>query len=309
MESCAKSTYVLLWKFTVCCSVTVVMCAGTQQPISDEKLRIAALRAIFPGMHVSLDTNKKIDDSWPRNSEPDETFFPDALANAPVYRVNGRPMNGVEEGTSDYLGTQKFSQQRQIRFQLFQWPNEKTGLLVILQYDFSGAVPSGSFGSIGLLVHLRKKVNVWKPQEEYLFETGHHSSLQRIEVVDVTGDGIADLIVDSNWGGAETIGSSLEIFKLSGGHFEILLSAISRIEEGNRDKYTQVLDLAKTLKSQGQQFCFSKTTSHEEGHSFNPPRLTYPCYKPGDGVDLKEIRERNEMLTPFSSIQQKAFKR
>jgi hypothetical protein len=76
------------------CLLAVVLCAATAsaatKPISDEAFRLAALRAIFPGMRISVEQGKKIDDRRPKEPRPDEVAWPDALADGTVYSVIGR---------------------------------------------------------------------------------------------------------------------------------------------------------------------------------------------------------------------------
>jgi hypothetical protein len=271
----------------------------TGQPVSDEGLRLAALRAIFPGMLVSLDRNRKIDDSWPEKPKAGELYFPDALAGESVYAVTGHAMNEAESEASKDISTGKVSNTRQLRFQLFRWPKENdTGLLAVLQYDFPGASPAMSCPSVGLLVHLKRNTADWAVEEQYLLETVHHHSLQGIRLLDLTGEGADELVIESNSGGAGTAGSDLLVFDLSKGRLDEVLNTESRMQYMTDDWYTQTMDLSRTRQTHGQRFCFSKTTLFEAGKAFRPPRITRPCYKRGDGVDSAELRNRNKMLTP-----------
>ena len=133
-----------------------------------------------------------------------------------------------------------------------------------------------------------------------MLETAHHSSLQRSELLDLTGDGVDELVVESDWGGAGTAGSSLQVFDLSHGSFEEVLNTQSRLEYMDQDVFTQVLDIRGTVRTRGQKFCVSKTTLFEDGKWFKPPRLTYPCYSRGDGIDAKADKARNELLPHFA---------
>lgn len=126
----------------------------------------------------------------------------------------------------------------------------------------------------------------------------HHSSLQGIRLLDLTGEGANELVIESDSGGAGTAGSDLLVFDLSKGRLDEVLNTESRMQYLTDDWYTQTLDLSRTRESHGQQFCFSKTTLFEAGKAFRPPRVTRPCYKRGDGVDSAEVRDRNKMLTP-----------
>lgn len=57
----------------------------SRQSISDESLRILALRATFSGMEVSLDRGKRIDNSSPAKPKPEELASRDALTDESVY--------------------------------------------------------------------------------------------------------------------------------------------------------------------------------------------------------------------------------
>lgn len=297
-------SWAVLRRFSINCVAATLLCAtamgnDTDQPVSDEGLRLAALRAIFPGMLVSLDRSKRIDDSWPEKPNAGELYFPDALAGESVYAVTGHAMNEAESEASKDIITGKVSNTRQLRFQLFRWPKENdTGLLAVLQYDFPGASPAMSCPSVGLLVHLKKNTADWAVEERYLLETVHHHSLQGIRLLDLTGEGADELVIESNSGGAGTAGSDLLVFDLSKGRLDEVLNTESRMQYMTDDWYTQTMDLSRTRQNHGQRFCFSKTTLFEAGKAFRPPRITRPCYKRGDGVDSAEVRNRNKMQTP-----------
>ena len=271
----------------------------TGQPVSDEGLRLTVLHAIFPGMPVSVDRSKRIDDSWPEKPNAGELYFPDALAAGNVYAVTGDAMNEAESEASKDVITGKSSNTRQLRFQLFRWPKENdTGLLAVLQYDFPGARPAMSCPSVGLLVHLRRNNAEWAVKEQYLLETVHHHSLQGIRLLDLTGEGAHELVIESNSGGAGTAASDLLVFDLSKGHLDEVLNTETRMQHMTDYWYTQTMNLSRTRQSHGQRFCFSKTTLFEAGKAFRPPRVSRPCYKRGDGVDSAKVKDRSEMLTP-----------
>jgi hypothetical protein len=295
---------VLLRGFAINCSAIALLCATAMghdvaQPVSDESARLVALRTIFPGMQVSLDRSKRIDDSWPEKPKAGELFFPDALAGESVYTVAGGAINEAELESSENIITGKFSDARQVRFRLFRWPKENdTGMLAILQYDFPSASPTMSCPSIGLLVHLVRYAAKWAVKDQYLLETVHHTSLQGIRLLDLTGNGTDDdLVIESNSGGAGTADTSLQVFDLSHGNLDEILDTESRMQYMTDDWYSQTLDVNRTRESHGQRFCFLKTTLFEEGKAFRPPRVTRPCYQRGDRVDSGKVRARNKMPT------------
>jgi hypothetical protein len=134
--------------------------------------------------------------------------------------------------------------------------------------------------------------------DQYLLETAHHESLQRAELLDVAGDGVADLVVESNYGSAGMVSSSLQVFDLRRGRFEELLDVDSRSQFSGQSSYTQVLDIERTRQSRARQFCFTKADLLLAGKPRQTPRVTTPCYEIGEGVDLKSAGERNKMLAP-----------
>jgi hypothetical protein len=295
-------TRTLVRRFLIGGVVAVLLCAAamgddTSPSISDETLRLAALRAIFPGMQVSIDPGKRINDTWPENLKDGQLRFPDALADESVYKVVGRAMNRAESWASSdvTMPNGRLSTVRQVRFRLFRWPNEgDAGLLAVLQYDFPKARPPMSCASIGLLVHLVKDAANWSVKGQYLLETTHHHSLQGIRLLDLTGRGANELVVESNNGGAGVGESSLQVFDLSRGSFHEVLGSHSLMQDSAGNLYSQVLDIGRTRESGGQRLCFSKTTYLENGKAFRPPRVTRPCYRRGEGVQPND----NELLAP-----------
>jgi hypothetical protein len=275
---------------------TAIAVAETS-PVSDEALRLNVLHAIFPGMPISVVPGARIDDSWPEQPKRSELDSPDALAKENVYRVIGKAANEAEKEASDQLITRKPSSARAVRFQVFHWPNSP-GLLAVLQYKFEDAVPSMAFASIGLLVQLANVNGNWEVRDRYLLETRHHFTLQTIRVLDLNGDGIDDLVIESDFGGAETWGTNLLIFNL-GAKIERSFETTSQISYKTDDRFTQVLDIPKTIEQAGKLVCFTKTTMFENGMLFNPARISNPCYEPNEDLDRKESEERNKLLAPF----------
>jgi hypothetical protein len=293
----------MLKRFLISCVATALLCAvatgnDVSQPVSDETLRLAALHATFPGMSVAPNQGR-IDSSWPEKPNARELTFPDALAAENVYAVTGSAMNEAERWASDDIISGRFSGTRQLRFEILRWPKENdSGLLAVLQYDFPGARPAMSCPSIGLLVHLVRNAANWSVKERYLLETVHHSSLQGIRLLDLTGDGVDELVVESDSGGAGEAESDLQVFDLRNGRLDRVLDRPSRLQYLTDEWYTQTLDVRRTRENHGQQFCFSKTTRFEAGKAFRPPRVTRPCYNRGDGVDSAEAKNQSMMLAP-----------
>jgi hypothetical protein len=268
-------------------------------PIADENLRTNALRAILPGMQISLVPGKRLSDPPPTKAGPYELDSPDALATAKVYRVIGKAMNEAEKCASDQIITGKASSTRLVRFQIFHWPSN-TGLLAVLQYGFEDASPAMACPSIGLLVQLANVDGTLQVGEQYLLETMHHFSLQAIRMLDLTGDGVDELIVESDFGGAGTWGTNLTVFDLTQGKFEEFPQPPSRTSFSTDDRYKQVLDVPRTLQQRGDRYCFTKTLMVEATEAFRPPRVTKPCYRSDKGELHDGVEERNKMLAPLT---------
>jgi hypothetical protein len=277
-------------------SCAAAMADDSNQPVTDETLRLVALRTIFRGMQVAIAQGKKIDSSWPEKPSAGELYFPDALAGESVYTVVGKAMNKAENWASGDVVTGRLSTGREVRLRLFRWPNESdAGLLAILQYKFPDASPPMSCPSLGLLVHLVRGAESWEVKGQYLLDTVHHYSLQGIRLLDLAGRGADHLVVESNSGGAGEAGSSLQIFDLGRGNFEEVLSTQSRLQYMQEDCYMQVLDISRTRERHGLQFCVTKTTCVPDGKVPGPPRVTRPCYRRGEGVEADDSKE---MLAP-----------
>jgi hypothetical protein len=266
-------------------------------PVADESLRMATLRAIFPGMQISLLDGKRIDDSWPEQPKPSELDAPDALSKERVYRVTGKAANEAEKQASAQLITGTPSTTRLIRFQVFRWPNS-TGLLAVLQYKFEDAVPSMACPSLGLVVQLANVNGNWEVRDRYLLETMHHFSLKTVRMLNLSGDA-DELAIESDFGGADTWGINFLIFSL-GAKLERIFETTSQISYKTSDRFVQELDVPETVRQGGKEFCFSKTTMFEEGILYKPARVSKVCYKPSEDADSTESGERNKLLAPFS---------
>jgi hypothetical protein len=121
-------------------------------------------------------------------------------------------------------------------------------------------------------------------------------------MIDLTGDRVDELVVESDFGGGGLHASSLQIVDLTRGRFDELLLVDSRLEsyadsEGP-EVYYQELDVERTLPKLGREFCFVITQMMEKGKQFRPPRVSRVCYKRGEGVDAKQAADRIGLLAP-----------
>lgn len=265
-------------------------------PIADESLRIAALRAIFPGMRIELMQGKRINDSWQENARPSELRAPDAFSQETVYRVMGDAMNQAEKTASTQLATGKISNTRLVRFQVFRWP-ESTELVAVLQYNFEDATPEWSCPTIGLLVHLANQGGQMEIRDRYLVEPASHYSLKTVRMLNLLGGDVDDLVIESDFGGVDVWGTNFLVFH-SGGKLRPIFETTSQVSYKTDDLFTQELDLPATVDRDDGEVCFTKTTTIENGVFFKPARVTRPCYKRVDDP-ANESANREKMLAPL----------
>lgn len=264
-------------------------------PIADENLRLGALQAIFPAMRISLNTGKRIDDSWPEIAQPRALNAPDALAGENVYRVTGSPTNEAEKQASSQLVTGKPSSTRLVRFRLFPWTGPTT-FMAVLQYNFEDAIPPMACPSIGLLVQLTNASGNWEVRDRYLLETTHHFSLQTVRLTSLGADG-DELVIESDFGGADTWGTNLMVFH-PGPKIEQVFETTSQIVYKTDEMFTQTLDLPRTIDLDGKQVCFTRTAMFENGQPLKPVVVSHVCYKLDAEVDRQASEERNKLLAP-----------
>ena len=113
--------------------------------IEDESLRTEILRAVFPNMAISVIPGRSINYSVPSDERPGFTS-PDAFPTEKVYRIVGLPTSRVENCAAGSVLDQSESDTRELRFRAYSWPgapDPKSDALVILQYNFPEAHPSG----------------------------------------------------------------------------------------------------------------------------------------------------------------------
>ncbi|HXA50223.1 MAG TPA: hypothetical protein VNV86_07970, partial [Candidatus Acidoferrum sp.] len=164
-------------------------------------LRQDALQAIFPAMEIVATTRHR----------PDSLRYPDAFANETIYQVNGPAINEIERCVSGGL-----SKSREVQLQVFPWPRTRADLVAVVQYRFIGASPAGACWSIGLVLHICRRGQAFEVLERQLMEPMHHSMFAGVRLLDVNGDGVEELVVEPDAGGAGSIGTSMLVFDLSG---------------------------------------------------------------------------------------------
>jgi hypothetical protein len=178
-------------------------------------------------------------------------------------------MKQQPNASEDLAHDSEHSNRREVRFALFPWPSENaSGLLAVLQYNFLGANPPMCCLSIGLLVHLSRTAANCQVRDEFLLQTSHHGSIQRASLIDLTGNGTPELVIESDVGGMGSAASTLQIFDLSGPSFHELLNVYSRLEYMDEEGYSQIPDIERTRQARGGRFCTTKTLIFEKGTWF-----------------------------------------
>jgi hypothetical protein len=252
------------------------------EPIADKGVREAALKALFPGTEVH--------EIPARYSGPTATVtgikFPNAMDGAPVYAVVGRPLDKIETCAAEDLANEETEgRTRLVTWKAFRWPGQDSALLLFAQYYFVDASPSLACPSVAVVARLDKQGDSWTLGERSVLETTHHWAVQRVELLDLAGTGADYLLVESDFGGAGAVFSSLELFDLSHRKLEEVLNTESRAVYVDSDLFTRVIDIAATRAAHAATFCTTKTALMESGHKLNPPRILRECLPRGSGVN------------------------
>jgi len=268
---------------TVCTCLIVAAGAplSATEPIADESLRMQVLQAVFSKTTISLAVGRSINGSWSLPEHPKEFLFPDALATEKVYRVVGAASSRAEDcAASDVTNDSSISQIREVRFRVFRWPGtgDSSSLLAVLQYAFPEANPPQACPSIARVSRVMNSRGKWRQSAGFDLDTTHHTSIQRIDLVNLAGGHSQQLLIESNWGGAGVVGTNLAIFSLSLGRFDQWLNVASRLYSVGGDSFVQTLDLPKTREQNAERFCFRNITFAQDGRWLLQPVKSRPCY-------------------------------
>lgn len=243
--------------------------------ITDESVRLRVLEAIFPKMHITATPTRSIDASS-QFAGNRAVWFDDAFKHEAVYRVTGPPQSEIDRCVASDLLSEKYSHVREIRAQVFTWPAKPGHYLVAAQYEYVGANPPRSCDSIARLYHVGLRGVV----HEETFDTTHHSMINNVQLVDLSGDGVEELIFEAEHGGGGFRASVLTVYDLRRGGFTKRFTAYSIALAWHEPfEYTQTLDIARTRATGAAKFCFTKTTYREGVSRLANPRITSPCYK------------------------------
>lgn len=251
------------------------------QRIDEDSARLEILQTVFPGMQIVAENRAPV----PKQRRQDLLDFPDAMAGQIVYRVTGAASGSAENCASEDAATLRHSQVRKVQIVAYRWPKQP-GVLAVLQYQFPDISPAGACWSVARMVRISEEVprRVLETRE---IAVQHHSDFSRIELKDLNGDGVDELLVEFDWGGAGTTGSSLQILDLEQGHFEPWIEIPTRQAGGIGEIFTQVLDLRRTRASRASQLCFTRTGLGADGELYRVPRISKPCYSRGTELGLR----------------------
>ena len=286
------------------CMCLLACSLNAAESVTAESFRREVLQALFPKAKISVLPDRTIDRSWSPPGHGTEFRFPDALASEMVYRAVGPIADKVERcAASDDVEGTVISDIRELRFQVFAWPQAKdarSDVLVVLQYEFVGANPPASCPSIGRIAHIVKRNGRWQRLADFVFDTTHHSMFERIQLLDLEGAQVQELVIESDSGGAGVAESNLVVFSLERGDFYQLLNVPSRVygtSQGTQEEqqFVQVLDIPKTANEQAKRFCFVKTTFAAGDEWLAEPRRTAPCYPKFTGSSAREV-----LITPVT---------
>jgi hypothetical protein len=232
--------------------------------LSAQDLRTEILQALFPNMDVVATT---------RHRDDSTKDIPDALAAEPIFQVNGPPA----ETERCAAGA---STSRELRLRVYPFPRTRNDLLAVLQYRFIAAGSSRDCSTIPLLVHLTRRGPQWEVVERRLLETTHHSSIAGIQLTDLTGDGVPELILEPVTAGAGSHMTALQVFDLSGRRLRQILQTQSLLDSPD-DRYVQTLDIPASIEKSGRAVCFELTQFVRDGKTYPRPRVSHECYPTG----------------------------
>ena len=205
--------------------------------------------------------------------------------------VTGEPVGPSERCAAEDMvksidrKTPALSRVRELRFKVFALPSTHDAIAVV-QYGFTAANPAGSCWSVGRVIRLSLQKTGWQVIQDRVLEEQHHTRLEDIQMIDLDGDELDELVVDMNWGGAPSIvGSSLLTYSLQQGKLEERLRVTSRFG-GEEGAFEQKLDVAATKASHGERFCFRRTEYAEAHYKLlSKPKISTPCYPKYEGVE------------------------
>jgi hypothetical protein len=227
--------------------------------------RTEVLQALFPNLDIVATT---------RHRDDSTKDFPDALAAEPIYQLNGPPLDETERCAA--AGTSS----RELRLQTYPWPRTRNDLIAVTQYRFIAATPALSCASVPLLAHLTRRGLQWEVVERRLLPTTHHAAIAGIQLTDLTGDQVPELLLELVTAGAGAHMTALQIYDLSGRRLRQILQTQSRLDSPD-DRYLQTLDIPASLEKSGRAICFELTQFVRDSKTYSRPRTTHECYPTG----------------------------
>jgi len=250
------------------------------EPIPDEALHLEVLAKLFPGLTVRPLQGRTVDTGHTEGVKH-PIPFPDGFARAAVYQVVGSAATELEVCASRRDTARKAELPREVRLQLYRWPvGAPSELLAVVQYRFPNAEPGPRCTSIAYLAHTTGEGAGREILELEALNPWRHFALQSVQLVDLTGDGIPELLVESDTGDQSINATELRIYELAEGDFHRLFSTQTRWNSEPTDNtvWTQTLDLARTQRERARRLCFEKTVFADSGKWFAGPKVTRPCY-------------------------------
>lgn len=246
--------------------------------MTDEKVRLEALGAAFPGAKIAPAPPVKLAPK-PKDTRGVDVAelvgFRDALAEDAEYLVK-HPADDDERCAAQDLSSQAVSEVRRLRFRLYELGT--AAYVLLAQYRFEGIAAYPCF-SVARLFVLSGPESGWRIAQIDTLPTYHHSAIQDLAILRPRPSGPKYFLVESDTSGAATQSTSLQILEWKAGHLAPVLTTVGRIADGlNVNVFLRAYDQAMTAAKGDDFLCFTKTTFAASGEWFQPPLATTECF-------------------------------
>jgi hypothetical protein len=265
---------------------TLCTMASGAELVTDESTRLKILAAVFPGMAITATPTRHIDGSGHSTMGPAKFEITDPLGSETVYRISGPLRTQNERCAGEDVASGKQSHVREARSRIYKIAGAQ--FVAISQYDFPGVGPAGACWSIARISLVQEHDGVFTDSSDFEPNTSHHGGLDRAEFESLSPGASEQLLVESDVGGGGGYELNFLVFEFVNGKVVPLLDTPSVLSNWGLTVsfFVQSLDLDRTRAAHGSRFCFTKTTYIEDDKHFVPPRITRPCYRRGEGIEI-----------------------
>jgi len=192
----------------------------------------------------------------------------------------------------------RFSSVRHVRMRVYPWGgNASSGFMAVTDYAFGFSDHGGPCArcvAIPRLVRVTRSEGRLRAVANLFLDTNDHVSLQGVQLLDLDGDGVPELIVESDGAGGASHMSHLIVCSLARGRFDQWLRVESRFRHYSEEEYTQQFDAARTRDAKAARFCFIKTTYAAGNGALLSPSVSHPCYPRLTGVGSESNFHKSE---------------